>query len=73
MKLCRSMRWKGWYAQRIWPAAEWAEAASANEVPWTCVQTGEAWGPDDSLACPEDCQPGRGCFERSERLVEPKG
>ncbi len=66
------MRWKGWYAQATWSPAELLEAVRANEVPWSCVQTGEAWGPDDDLACPEDCQPGRRCFEPSARLVQPR-
>ncbi len=73
MKLCQSLRWKGYYGQRVWTQAEWERAAVGNEVPWSCVQTGEAWGTDDALACPEDCQPGRGCFVLSGRLVKDLG
>lgn len=71
MKLCQSLRWKGWYGQRVWSEAEWLAAAAANDVPWTCGQTGEAWGTDEGLACPEDCQPGRACFAPSARLRRP--
>lgn len=70
MKLCHSLRWKGWYGQRTWTEADWHAAASANEVPWTCVQTGEPWGADDGLVCPEDCQTGRACFVESTRIVK---
>ena len=60
--LCRWLRWKGYYALEDHSAAEFADHAERNEVPWSCLLTAQSWGPDDELCMPEGCQPGRGCF-----------
>lgn len=68
MNLCRSLRWKSFYNQPSYTAAELSALLELNEVPYTCLQTCESWGPDDALTTPERCAPGRSCFEPSPRL-----
>ena len=68
MELCRSLRWKSFYGQKSFSAEDLLNLFSLNEVPYSCLQTCEAWGPDDDLKAPERCQPGRSCFEPSSRL-----
>lgn len=68
MELCRSLRWKSFYMQKSFSAEDLQLLFSLNEVPYSCLQTCEAWGPDEALSAPERCQPGRGCFEPSPRL-----
>lgn len=66
MTLCKWLRWKGWYAE--WDVAELAAMFAANEVPYTCLRTVQAWGPDDGPCAPERCGPHRPCFQPSPRL-----
>lgn len=68
MELCRSLRWKSFYGQRSFSVDDLVNLFSLNEVPYSCLQTCEAWGPDDEATAPERCQPGRSCFEPSPRL-----
>ena len=69
--LCRRLRWKGRHgADAVSP--EWVEAAYArNEVPWTCLSTGQPWGPDESVVDPHGCNPSRGCFIPDPALRSP--
>ena len=40
------------------------ESLQRNQVPFGCLRTCRAWGPDDDLAAPELCTADRPCFER---------
>ncbi len=67
MQLCRNLRWKGYYGQH-WPTPDdLALALTLSDAQFSCLRSCQAWGPDDQLADPDACQPGRGCFERSDR------
>lgn len=66
-RLCHSLRWKGFYGKPFQDQASLEAALSRNEVPYRCLQTCQAWGPDDAGVTPEQCQPGRGCFSPSDR------
>ncbi len=67
LRLCHFLRWKGFYGTSF-PDREALEAGlSRNEVPYRCLQTCQAWGPDDVGVTPEHCQPGRSCFSLSDR------
>jgi hypothetical protein len=63
------MRWKGYYGRPSFSAEELAQAYTANEVPYTCLKSGQPWGPDDDVCAPERCGAGRTCFEVSPKLV----
>lgn len=67
MKLCRSLRWKGLIGQTFPDRATVLAAFAANDADFSCLKTCQAWGPDDDIAVPEFCQPGRRCFELSRR------
>jgi hypothetical protein len=69
MELCRSLRWKGWYAVEGFTEATLVEAIVNNEVPYQCLKTCAEWGPDDVPALPEMCGSGRVCFAPSPKLV----
>ena len=71
MTLCRFMRWKSYYTTATFTEAQLAELFAENEVPYSCLKTCEAWGPDDGLAAPERCGPERVCFVPSPKLVAP--
>jgi hypothetical protein len=71
MELCRSLRWKGWYAVEVFTATTLAEHVTANEVPYSCLRTCQAWGPDDAPATPERCDGTRPCFSPSPKLLRP--
>lgn len=69
MTLCRFMRWKSYYTTPTFTEAQLGELFAENEVPYSCLKTCEAWGPDDALAAPERCGPTRSCFVPSLKLV----
>lgn len=62
MKPCRNLRWKGARDDRL--AQRDLEAIFLrNEVPYTCLQTCQSFGPDGDLVAPERCGAGRRCHE----------
>lgn len=65
MKLCRYLRWKGFYGRGFRDDRDLAAALQRNDAQYSCLRTCQPWGPDDSLTVPERCQPGRGCFTLS--------
>jgi hypothetical protein len=59
--VCRHLRWKSF---REWTSERDLEHAFArNQVPYTCLHTGQPWGPNDEPAAPERCTDERECFE----------
>lgn len=70
MRLCAHLRWKTFYGTRWITREEMLADLLRGDVPYSCLQTCQSWGPDDDAAVPERCQPGRGCFTTSPR--EPK-
>jgi len=68
-ELCRSIRWKSWYAFASFTPEDLARVWEANEVPYECLRTCRPWGPDEDPCAIERCQPGRECFEPSPKLV----
>jgi hypothetical protein len=63
--VCRYLRWKG-FKQAMSP--EEREAAfGKNQVPYTCLHTGQPWGPTDEPAAPERCGASRACFVAKDR------
>ena len=73
LRLCAHLRWRAFYQQQQrWPSVEaLQEALLRGDRPFSCLHTCHPWGPDDDVTAPEACQPGRGCFELSER--DPSG
>lgn len=69
MQLCRSLRWKSWYGTDAFTEADLADLFRSNEVPYSCLQTCQPWGPDDAPAVPEQCDSSRRCFRPSPKLV----
>jgi len=69
MQLCRSLRWKSWYGTDAFSEADLVATFRSNEVPYTCLQTCQAWGPDDAPAVPERCAGTRSCFRPSPKLI----
>lgn len=61
-QLCRSLRWKSITRDLDHPA-EILGAFARNQVPYSCLKTCRAWGPDDELAAPELCHDERTCYE----------
>ncbi|MCK6520297.1 hypothetical protein L6R49_02545 [Myxococcota bacterium] len=61
MKLCKHLRWKGHREHREDPRRV-LDVFALNEVPYSCAQSVESWGPDGGLACPERCSPDRRCY-----------
>jgi hypothetical protein len=77
LELCRHLRWKS-LSRDLDDPEEIAFAFARNQVPYSCLRTCQAWGPDEDLAAPELCGTDRECFEASaltkrlrEQLVEP--
>jgi hypothetical protein len=67
------MRWKTSARDAGDPNAIW-ESLVRSQVPFSCLRTCQAWGPDDDLVAPERCQDGRECFELHPVVREgPKG
>jgi hypothetical protein len=61
MELCRYLRWKS--AARDADDPRWIqESLLRNQVPFSCLQTCQAWGPDDDLVAPDLCRRERPCF-----------
>ena len=61
---CRHLRWKSFAFgddDGEDPIAL-AESLLKRQVPFSCLRTCQAWGPDDDLVSPEDCIEGRACF-----------
>lgn len=59
--VCGYLRWK---SSREWTDEQELELAFArNQVPYTCLHTGQPWGPNDEPAAPECCDDRRACFE----------
>lgn len=65
MRLCRSLRWKGFYGATFPDRASVERALTSADAPFSCVRTCQPWGPDEQPSWPEACQPGRGCFRPS--------
>lgn len=61
MELCRYLRWKTFSRESADPDQVW-ESLLRSQVPFSCVKTCQAWGPDDDVASPERCTSGRSCF-----------
>ncbi|BDG03193.1 hypothetical protein [Anaeromyxobacter oryzae] len=59
-EVCRWLRSRSAYG-RTAEGAEWLAGASTVEGYW-CLRTMEPAGPDDALAEPGACRPGRACF-----------
>jgi hypothetical protein len=58
--VCSLLRWKG---RRENQSMEEREATfRRNAVPYTCLLTGQPWGPTDLLAAPEACTCERPCW-----------
>jgi hypothetical protein len=61
--VCRMLRWKGYYG-RDGSGPDWlAQQHAANENQYSCLRTGQPWGPDDDLATIDGCGAGRACCE----------
>lgn len=71
MRLCSHLRWKGLYGRHFPDAESLAYAMQTSDSPFSCLRTCQPWGPDEVPTAPELCQPGRACFELSER--DPSG
>ena len=65
LRLCRSLRWKGFYGRIFTDVDALQQALAENDSAFSCLQTCQPWGEDDDRVLPERCQPGRGCFEPS--------
>ncbi len=61
LELCARLRWKS-ISRDLEDPAEILHAFAKNQVPYSCLQTCRAWGPDDELAAPELCHRERTCF-----------
>ncbi len=59
---CRWLRWKGHRDAAHRLPGEQALRLRASKVPFTCLRTTHAFGPDAGPVAPEACRPGRGCF-----------
>ncbi len=68
--LCKHLRWKSQSRDSGDPAAI-LESLARSQVPFSCLHTCQAWGPDDDLTAPELCHHGRACFEPSAQVGEP--
>ncbi len=67
--LCKHLRWKSHARDSGSPAAI-LESLRRQQVPFSCLYTCQAWGPDDDIVSPGSCSSARDCFEQS-RLVDP--
>jgi hypothetical protein len=68
MNLCARLRWKGYYARDWSSLAELAVRLSESDVPFSCLDTAQPWGPDEALCAPERCGPQRACYRPSPLL-----
>ncbi len=69
IELCAHLRWKGLADHDSLTEQELAILYAINDSQYSCLQTCEAWGPDDGIAAPERCRSSRACFSASRRLV----
>ena len=60
--LCPCLRTKTAFGSFIGDYHPWQEGASSTAAYW-CLRTMGSAGPDDQLAHPRWCRPGRVCFE----------
>lgn len=69
MGVCTCLRFKGY--RRDMPAEHLEQAFLRNSVPYSCLHTGDAWGPDGDIAAPETCaaECGRDCYEAETSLL----
>jgi hypothetical protein len=65
MEVCRYLRWKGFKRGASDEAR--SDAFARNQVQYTCLHTGQPWGPADEPAAPEKCVCDRVCFVPHER------
>jgi hypothetical protein len=71
LRLCAWIRSKSLYGRTFRDADDIDQALRRRDVPFSCLQTCQAWGPDDDLVEPGRCQQGRGCFELSPKNPRP--
>ena len=64
-RLCRRLRWKGFYGASFPDEAALSAAFAAADAAFSCLATCQPWGPDDARAAPEVCGPSRACFAPS--------
>ncbi len=72
LRLCRRLRWKGFYGAAFPDEAALAAAYAAADAAFSCLATCQAWGPDDQRAAPEACGPHRACFAPSPKEPLPR-
>jgi hypothetical protein len=68
--LCRHLRWKTFSRDHDDPRAILA-SLQRNQVPFSCLRTCQAWGPDEDVVSPGACCAGRECFERDASFDAP--
>lgn len=68
MELCNWLRFKSLTAFPSLSEEQLAALYAADDVPYSCLQTCQAWGPDEDVASPEACTSARRCFKPSPRL-----
>ncbi len=59
--LCRHLRWKS-FAREAAGTDDLRWSLRRRQVPFSCLRTCEAWGPDDELVSDAECTPQRACF-----------
>jgi hypothetical protein len=60
--VCRMLRTKTFFGTYTSTGEDWRTGDSTTAVYW-CLDTMETAGPDDRLAHPHGCCPGRTCFK----------
>jgi len=68
---CVHLRSKTVYGVKHRTALEWRQHHAEHRAHWSCLVTGQAWGPDGHLAASEECHPSRPCYEPDPALPEP--
>ncbi len=61
MEICKNLRWKS-ASRDSDEIAVIMTVFMRNQVPYSCLRTCQAWGPDGDAAAPELCDRERGCF-----------
>ncbi|MBI4481374.1 MAG: hypothetical protein HY652_00650 [Acidobacteria bacterium] len=59
-EVCRCLRWKGMFID----AEPDPTVPPCNDRLFWCMHTQTCLGPDGQVAEPEQCKPGRGCYDR---------
>ncbi len=62
---CKYLRTKMSYVPDVDNSEFWRSTDSTTHAYW-CLLTMQPAGPDDSLAAPPECQPGRKCYDSKE-------